>query len=131
MSDDSANDYFATQFATAIVKESGGDGRNTYWWGRMIRFLGSDEYVFRNFFGVDYTEIEFRRKYENGDITISRFDISNVDYTVDEKDPTLGTVTMNVRIEAVVDGAEKGGNFLLTHKVKRGWQAYESELSNR
>lgn len=129
MPEERANDYFATQFATAIVRESGGGGKTTYWWGRMIRFLGSNEYVFRNFFGTDYTETQFRAKYENGDITVSTFDISNIVYTIDPTDPTLGTVTMDVEIEATVDGEEKKGTFTLTHKIKLGWQAYESELS--
>jgi hypothetical protein len=75
----------------------------------MIRFLGSDEYVFRNFFGTDYTETEFRKKYESGDITVSVFDISNVNYTIDPNDPTLATVTMDVHIEAVVDDADRTG----------------------
>lgn len=129
MPEERANDYFATQFATAIVRESGGGGKTTYWWGRMIRFLGSNEYVFRNFFGTDYTETQFRAKYENGNITVSTFDISNIVYTIDPTDPTLGTVTMDVEIEATVDGEEKKGTFTLTHKIKLGWQAYESELS--
>ena len=50
MPDRPENDYFATQFATAIVNESG--KQTQYWFGRMLRFLGSDEFVFRNFFGV-------------------------------------------------------------------------------
>lgn len=129
MPDDEANDYFATQFATAIVRESGGGGRTTHWWGRLIRFLGSNEYVFRNFFGTDYTETEFRQKYQNGEITVSAFDISNVNYTIDPNDPTFATVTMDVHIEATIDGLEQRGNFSLTHKLKLGWQAYESELS--
>ena len=128
MPDGPENDYFATQFATAIVKESGG-GRSTYWFGRMLRFLGSDEYVFRNFFGTDLTETQFREKYENGDIKVNRFDISNVVYSIDPNDPTLAVVTMNVDIEAVVNGSEVGGSRVLTHRVKLGWQAYESELS--
>lgn len=128
MPDGPENDYFATQFATSIVGESGGD-RNTYWFGRMLRFLGSDEYVFRNFFGTDYTETEFRAKYEKGDITVNRFDISNVNYAIDAADPTLAVVTMDVYIEAKVDGVFKSGNHKLRHRVKQGWQAYESELS--
>lgn len=128
MADDATNDYFATQFATAIVNESGGGGKTTYWFGRMLRFLGSSEYVFRNFFGTDYTETQFRQKYQSGDLTISAFDISNVNYTVDPNDSSLGTVTMGVHIEGVIDGQTKNGDFILTHKVKRGWQAYESEL---
>ena len=94
-----------------------------------MRFLGSDEYVFRNFFGQNYTETEFRAKYESGDITIDRFDISNVNYAIDAGDPTLAVVTMNVNIEAKVDGTAHTGNHTLRHKVKQGWQAYESELS--
>jgi len=128
MSDRPENDYFATQFATSIVRESGG-GRTTYWFGRMLRFLGSDEYVFRNFFGTDLTETEFRERYEKGSISVSRFDISNVVYSIDANDPTLAVVTMNVDIEAVVNGSEVGGSHVLTHRIKQGWQAYESELS--
>jgi hypothetical protein len=128
MPDGPENDFFATQFATSIVRESGGN-RNSYWFGRMLRFLGSNEYVFRNFFGTDYTETEFRAKYENGDITVDRFDISNVDYAIDAADPTLAVVTMNVYIEAKVDGVFRSGNHTLRHRVKQGWQAYESELS--
>jgi len=128
MPDGPENDFFATQFATSIVNESGGN-RNAYWFGRMMRFLGSDEYVFRNFFGQNYTETEFRAKYESGDITIDRFDISNVNYAIDAGDPTLAVVTMNVNIEAKVDGTAHTGNHTLRHKVKQGWQAYESELS--
>lgn len=128
MPDGPENDYFAKQFADSIVKESGGK-QNTYWFGRMLRFLGSDEYVFRNFFGVDYTETRFREKYENGDITVNRFDISNVSYAIDAADPTLAVVTMDVYIEAKVDGTFRSGNHTLRHRVKQGWQAYESELS--
>ena len=128
MPDGPENDFFATQFATSIVRESGGN-RNAYWFGRMLRFLGSDEYVFRNFFGTNYTETQFREKYENGDITISKFDISNVSYAIDAGDPTLAVVTMDVNIEAKVDGVDKSGNHTLRHRVKQGWQAYESELS--
>jgi hypothetical protein len=131
MPDGPENDYFATQFATSIVKESGG-GRSTYWFGRMLRFLGSNEYVFRGFFGPDLTETQFRQKYENGDITFSKFDITNVVYSADPNapnDPTLAVVTMTVDIEAVVDGKEVGGSYTLKHRLKQGWQAYESELA--
>jgi hypothetical protein len=128
MPDGPENDFFATQFAASIVQESGGN-RNAYWFGRMLRFLGSSEYVFRNFFGTDYTETQFRAKYENGDITVDRFDISNVNYAVDAADPTLAVVTMDVYIEAKVDGTAHIGNYTLRHRVKQGWQAYESELS--
>ena len=128
MPDGPENDYFATQFAASIVKESGGEG-STYWFGRMLRFLGTDEYVFRNFFGNDLTETQFRKKYENGDITFSRFDISNVVYSIDPNDPTLADVTMNVDLEGIVDGQKVSGSYALKHRVKQGWQAYESELS--
>jgi len=128
MPDGPENDYFATQFATAIVQESGGN-RNMYWVGRLMRFLGSTEYVFRNFFGTDYTETQLREKMESGDITVDQFDISNISYTVDSTDPTLATVTMDVDITATVDGTSQSGNHTLTHQVKQGWQAYSSQLS--
>lgn len=128
MPDGPENDYFATQFATAIVNESGGSG-TTYWFGRLLRFLGSTEYVFRNFFGNDLTETQFREKYENGDLEVDQFDISNVVYTVDPNDATLADVTMDVYIQAKIDGQGYSGNYKLKHKVKLGWQAYESELS--
>lgn len=129
MPDGPENDYFATQFATSIVQESGGGAKTNYWFGRMLRFLGSSEYVFRNFFGTDYTEKEFRAKYQNGEIAVNRFDISNVVYTIDPADATLAVVTMNVYIEAVLDNQAESGNFTLAHKVKRGWQAYDSQLT--
>lgn len=121
-------DYFATQFATSIVNESGGN-RSNYWFGRMLRFIGSTEYVMKNFFGKNYTESQFREKYQNGEITIDVFDISNVSYAVDPNDATLATATMDVHIEGTVDGAKKKGNFTIAHKIKQGWQAYESELT--
>lgn len=127
MPDGPENDYFATQFAAALVKESGGP--SDYWFGRMLRFLGSNEYVFRNFFGNDLTESDFRKKFMSGDITVKTFNISNVNYTIDPNDATLATVTMNVSVDAEVDGNHQTGNFTLTHKVKQGWQAYESSLS--
>lgn len=127
MPDGPENDYFATQFASAIVKESGANA--DYWFGRMLRFLDHDEWVFKNFFGDDYTESDFRKSYGDGDITVETFDISNVNYTVNATDPTLATVTMNVYIEATVDGVAKSGSFTLTHKVKQGWQSYQSQLS--
>ncbi|MGI8789255.1 MAG: hypothetical protein ACR2HG_16065 [Pyrinomonadaceae bacterium] len=127
MPDGPENDYFATQFANSIVKESG--AANQWWFGRMIRFLDRNQWVFKNFFGTDYTESEFRKKYEAGDITVDTFDISNVNYTIDPNDPTLATVTMNVHIVGTVDGVGKNDNFTLTHKVKQGWAAYESTLS--
>ncbi|MCY7345524.1 MAG: hypothetical protein LH614_04820 [Pyrinomonadaceae bacterium] len=129
MPDGPENDFFATQFATSIVQESGGGGKTTYWFGRMLRFLGSDQYVFRNFFGTDYTEKEFRAKYENGDLLVNRFDVSNIVYAIDPADSTLAVVTMNVHIEAVIDNQAKSGDFTLAHKVKLGWQAYASELT--
>jgi len=129
MPDGPENDYFATQFATSIVQESGGGGRSTYWFGRMLRFLDHNEYVFRNFFGTDYTETQFREKYEKGEIVVNTFAISNVVYTIDPMDQTLAVVRMNVHIEAVIDGSDQSGDFSLAHKVKRGWLAYESELA--
>lgn len=128
MPDGPENDYFATQFATAIVKESGGL-EEPYWFGRMVRYLGSSEYVFRNFFGADYTESQFRAKYDKGEILVDRFDISDIEYAIDPNDPTLATVRMNVTVEATIDGEKKSGQFRLVHKVKQGWQAYESELT--
>lgn len=128
MPDGPENDYFATQFATAIVNESGGN-RSNYWFGRMLRFLGNEEYVFKNFFGTDYTETKFREKYQNGDITVNQFDISNVNYAIDPNDPTLAVVTMDVAIDVTIDSIRHAGNYTLRHRVKQGWQAYESELS--
>jgi len=78
---------------------------------------------------VAVAESEFREKFRNGDIRVSAFDISNVSYAIDPTDSTLATVTMDVHIEAIVDGTEKNGDFTLTHKVKQGWQAYESAFS--
>lgn len=126
MPDGPENDFFATQFATAIVKESGAS--TDYWFGRMLRFLDHDEYVFKNFFGEDYTESDFRKSFNEGDITVEAFDISKVNYTVNPTDPTLATVTMDVHIEATIGGTAQTGDFTLTHKVKQGWQAYSSEL---
>lgn len=127
MPDGPENDYFATQFATSIVKESGAG--TDYWFGRMLRFLEKNEYVFKNFFGNDYTESQFRKRFSEGNITVEKFDISNTNYTLNPNDPTLATVTMNVHIEATVEGVAKTGDFTLTHKVKQGWQAYSSELT--
>lgn len=121
------NDYFATQFATAIVNESG--ALTQYWFGRQLRFLGSNEFVFRNFFREDYTETQFIAALKSGAISISTFDISNVNYDIDPNDPDLATVTMDVYIEATIDGISKNGNFTLTHNAKRAWQTYESTLS--
>ena len=127
MPDGPENDFFATQFATAIVNESG--AATQYWFGRMLRFLGSDEFVFRNFFGTNYTESDFVNNLKSGDISVRVFDISNVNYAIDQNDPTLGTVTMDVYIEATINGVNRKGDFTLTHKVKQGWQTYQSILS--
>ena len=127
MPDLAEHDFFATQFAISIVRESG-EAEN-YWFGRMLRFLDTSEFVFRNFFGTDYTERELRRKMTSGQINVSVFDVTNVNYTIDPNDSSLATVTCDVNIEAMVDGVRKSDNFTLTHKVKRSWQAYESILS--
>ena len=127
MPDGPENDYFATQFATAIVQESG--ALTQYWFGRQLRFLGSNEFVFKNFFREDYTESQFIAAMKSGAISVSTFDISNIDYDIDPNDPDMATVTMDVYIEATIDSVTKFGNFTLTHKVKRAWQTYESELS--
>lgn len=127
MPDGPENDFFATQFATAIVRESG--KQTQYWFGRMTRFLDTNEFVFRNFFGVNYTESDFIEALKSGDIAVEKFTISNVNYAINPNDPTLATVTMNVHIEATVKGASKTGDFTLTHKVKQAWQTYESTLS--
>ncbi len=126
MPDGPENDFFATQFSRAIVQESGKDTQ--YWFGRTLRFLDTNEFVFRNFFGTNYTESEFIGKMKKGDITVDKFIISNIDYVIDH-DSTLATVTMNVHIEASVDNVDKTGDFVLTHKVKRAWQTYESTLT--
>lgn len=127
MPDTAQFDFFATQFATSLVRESGEP--ENYWFGRMLRYLETDEFVFRNFFGTDYTEDDFRKSMINGTIDVTVFNISNVSYTVDLNDPTLATATCDVEIEATVNGARKSGNFTLTHKIKQGWQTYESILS--
>jgi hypothetical protein len=127
MPDSAQYDFFATQFATSIVRESG-ESEN-YWFGRMLRYLETDEFVFRNFFGADYTEDDFRKSMINGTIDVTVFNISNVSYTVDPNDSTLATATCDVEIEANVNNVRKSGNFTLTHKIKQGWQTYESTLS--
>lgn len=128
MADGPENDFFATQFATAIAREMSAPDQSTYWFGRMTRFLGSDEYVFRNLFGADYTEKELLAKYQRGDFLVNRFDITNVVYTDDLANADMATVTMDVHIEAVIDGSNEIGDFTLSHKIKRGWQTYESTL---
>lgn len=127
MPDRPENDYFATQFATAIVQESG--AVTQYWFGRLLRFLGSDEYVFRNFFGTTYTESDFIGHLKSGYITVEEFDISNINYVEDPDDPTLATATMEVHIVATINGMVNKDYFTLTHKVKQSWQTYESILS--
>ncbi len=127
MPDGPENDYFATQFATAIVQES--NKTTQYWFGRLLRFLGSNEFVFKNFFKKDYTESEFIDELKTGNIVVTAFDISNVNYAIDPNDPTLATVTMNVHIEATINGVGRTGDSTLTHKVKQSWQTYESTLS--
>jgi hypothetical protein len=127
MPDTAQYDFFATQFATSIVNESG--KAETYWFGRMLRYIDSDEFEFRNFFGTDYTEDEFRKQMSAGVIDVTVFNISNVSYTPDPNDPTLATATCDVEIEAVINNVRKSGNFTLTHKIKQGWQTYESTLS--
>ena len=127
MPDTAQYDFFATQFSTSLVNESGKS--ENYWFGRMLRYLNTDEFEFRNFFGTDYTEDGFRKSMINGTINVSVFNISNINYTVDPNDPTMATATCNVEIEAVVNNVRKSGNFTLTHKLKQGWQTYESTLS--
>jgi hypothetical protein len=127
MPDGPENDFFATQFSLAIVQESG--AATQYWFGRLVRFLGNEEFIFRNFFGTTYTESEFIENMKNGVIVVNVFDISNVNYAIDPNDPTLATVTMNVHIEAIVNRTDRRGDFTLTHKVKQAWQTYESILS--
>ncbi len=127
MPDGPENDLFATQFATAIVQESG--AATQYWFGRMLRFLGNNEFVFRNFFGTNYTESDFISNLKSGNIIVQVFDISNINYVIDPNDPTLATVTMAVHIEATINGVDEKDDFTLTHKVKRAWQTYESTLS--
>lgn len=127
MPDTAQYDFFATQFATSIVQESG--EAEAYWFGRMLRYLNTDEFVFRNFFGIDYTEDDFRKSMKNGTINIEVFDISNINYTLDPNDSTKATVTCDVEIIASVSNVRKSGNFTLTQKIKQGWQTYESTLS--
>lgn len=127
MPDGPENDFFATQFSLAIVQESG--TATQYWFGRLLRYLGTEEFVFRNFFGVTYTESEFIDNMKSGNIVVEVFDISNVNYAIDPNDSTLATVTMNVHIEATINGMSNKGDFTLTHKVKQAWQTYESILS--
>ena len=127
MPDTPLYDFFATQFAISIVRESGEP--EAYWFGRMLRYLDTDEFVFRNFFGVDYTEDEFRKSMKSGVINVETFNISNINYTLDPNDSTMATVTCDVEIAASVNNVKKSGNFTLTHKIKQGWQTYESTLS--
>ncbi len=123
-------DYFITQFAGSLLRESG-TGRSR-WFGRLLRFYNGNEFVFKNFFGNDYTETEFRDKLNNGEIKVTRFDVSNINYVSDGSDSRFATITADVYIEAEVDDPGGppvySGNFQIVHKLKQTYQAYETEL---
>ena len=126
MSDLAEFDTFATQFAHSLEKESDtGDGN---WFGRLVRFHHDNQFLFRNFFGSNYSESEFRQGLEDDTIVVKSFEVSNITYVVDPINPVFATVTADVHIEAMINGEQNIGDFTIIHKIKQTWQTYETEL---
>lgn len=126
MADLAEFDTFATQFGNSLTKEGiTGDGN---WFGRLVRFHQGSEFQFINFFGTNYSETDFRRALADDTIVVTKFDVSNINYTSDEFNQLYATATANVHIEATIDGIEEEGDFTVTHKIKQTWQSYETEI---
>jgi hypothetical protein len=126
MSDLAEFDTFATQFANSLEKE--GDTGDDNWFGRLVRFHHDNQFQFKNFFGANYTESEFREALEEDVIVVKVFDVSNIIYVVDPVNPFYATVTADVHIEAMINDQESIGDFTIIHKIKQSWQTYETEL---
>lgn len=125
-------DNFCTQFKDSLLKEATVDpedpnGNN--WFGRLLRYRGGREYQMINFFGKTYTESEFRNKLLKDEIKVNVFEFTSpVQYTPSTTDPTLATATVQIHIEAMVDGENQSGDFTVTHKIRKAWQAYETRF---
>ena len=126
MSDLAEFDVFATQFAKSLEKE--GDTGDGNWFGRLVRFHHDNEFQLKNFFGLNYTEREFRQALEDDRIMVKTFDVSNIIYVVDPVNPVYATVTADVHIEAMINGEESTGDFTIIHNIKQSWQTYETEF---
>lgn len=126
MSDLTQYDNFATQFGNSLVQESTTGNGN--WFGRLVKFHQNNEFQLINFFGVNYSESEFREALANDTIVVTQFDVSNIDYVADVNDSLYATVTADVYIEATINSEEKTGNFTITHNIRQTWQTYETEL---
>lgn len=127
MSDLADYDYFATQFANSLVKESTTGNGN--WFGRLVKFNQKEEFRFINFFGTTYTENEFREALANDTIIITVFTVSNISYSANLSDPLYATVTAEVHIEASISNIDHSGDFTITHNLRQTWQSYETTLS--
>ncbi len=88
----------------------------------------TNEFVFHDFFGRDYTEDQFRKGLSNSTILVSKFSMKSVDYVLDPADPTLATATVIATIEATVNGVFNSGDYTVTHQIKQGWQTYDSTV---
>lgn len=131
MSDLTQYDNFCTQFRDSLLQEATGSlGEPNNWFGRLLRYRSGQEYQIIDFFGETYTEAVFRQKLQDDEIKITVFNFTSpISYTDDPNDPLLATATVSAHIEATVDGKSVSGDFNITHKIKKAWQAYETTFA--
>lgn len=130
MADQAEYDNFCTQFRDSLVKEASSElGEVPDWFGRLLRYRGGKEYQMLDFFGKTYGEKEFRNKLMNDEIKIDAFEYTSpIEYEASTTDPTLATATVKVHVEATIDGVKQTGDFTVTHKIRKAWQAYETKF---
>ncbi len=128
MADHKEYDNFCTQFRDSLLNEVTEPVESPAdWFGRLLRYRGSQPYQMINFFGETYTERQFRDKLQKDEIKINAFEFTSpVSYTDDAKNAMLAIATVKAHVEAVVDGNKQSGDFSITHKIKKAWQAYET-----
>ena len=130
MADESEYDNFCSQFRDSLIKEASSEpGEIPDWFGRLVRYRGGNEYQMQDFFGETYGEKEFRQKLSNDEIKINVFEYTSpIVYTASLTDPTLATAVVQVHVEATIDGVKQTGDFTVTHKIRKAWQAYETKF---
>jgi hypothetical protein len=125
-------DNFSWQFVASLT-----DNPPSYWHGRLIGFSydeasGKWNECSIEFFDEVYSELEWRRKLEDGEIVINKFVLNNdPDYTpaaasVNHINPH--TVRCSAYIEATVDGEPKSGNVDIIHNIRRTYLSHKTVI---
>ena len=131
--DDKNFDLYATQFTDSLEKIDI-NVEPPYWHGRLIGYGDASTPYRINFLGQNLTEKEFRAKIEGKEIYIESFNlVSKPQYSQDPSAPPTAldphTVTYTATIEASVDGTNVTETVHVTHRIRKTFLAYETDIT--